>query len=306
MNDGIDPSNTSETLTFVAKAENAYDISQVLNTIYKPETDKNKKKDIQQYVTVKIGPAGIHFIVEEGKHYQGRVSFKSTFFQEYHFTPNLTGVVADQNQQEVMFRISLSMILDSLTIFGNSGYTQVQFLYKGYGSPLVLLLEEGNGGVETHCSIKTLEADDTLEFDLITPVSNKILIESENLLEAFGELDFTSTILNIALTPESPFFVLSTSGQMGSFKMEYCKKDTPDEIFEFFDLSNNINFNYQLALIKPCIKALTLAKKTRLTLTQEGLLSFTHIIPIGSQQHLVEFFILATTNQFDEDINIAF
>ena len=76
-------------------------------------------------------------------------------------------------------------------------------------------LEES--GVLTDCSIQTLEADETLDFDFCSAnVVNKIVIHAECLREAFAELDMSSDVLEILLSPSAPFFRLSTFGYAGT------------------------------------------------------------------------------------------
>eukprot|EP01132_Coremiostelium_polycephalum_P000463 gene463-584_t len=305
------PSNQEAQVAFVAKAENALDISSVLSTIYK--TDEGRKKDSPQIVTCKISPNAISFTIEEGKHFQGSVSFRSSFFQCYLCTPQddqqrvmtTTDAYQEQHVYFYTFKLNLSLLIDCLNIFGTSSMTTVQFLYQGYGHPFLLILQDN--GVATNCSIKTMDAEETLVFDLITPPSNKLFFESENLLEAFGELDYTSSNVNIYIAPEPPFFRLSTTGQLGSFRMDYCnQRKNPDDIFESYDLKHTINHNFQLSLIKPCIKALASAKKTRLSLTTNGLLSFQHIIATGPHHHYVEFYVVATSSNYPDDEEMQF
>lgn len=77
--------------------------------------------------------------------------------------------------------------------------------YQGYGHPLMLFLEEG--GVVTVCKINTQEPEETLDFDFCsTNVINKIILQSEGLREAFSELDMTSDVLQITVSPDKPYF----------------------------------------------------------------------------------------------------
>lgn len=77
--------------------------------------------------------------------------------------------------------------------------------YRGYGYPLMLFLEEG--GVVTVCKINTQEPDELLDFDFCsTKVVNKIILQSEGLREAFAELDMTSEVLQITMSPDKPYF----------------------------------------------------------------------------------------------------
>lgn len=69
----------------------------------------------------------------------------------------------------------------------------------------MLFLEEG--GVVTVCKINTQEPEETLDFDFCsTNVINKIILQSEGLREAFSELDMTSDVLQIIVSPDKPYF----------------------------------------------------------------------------------------------------
>lgn len=77
--------------------------------------------------------------------------------------------------------------------------------YQGHGQPLMLFLEEG--GVVTVCKINTQEPVGTLDFDFCsTNVISKIILQSEGLREAFSELDMTSEILQMTISPDRPYF----------------------------------------------------------------------------------------------------
>ena len=77
--------------------------------------------------------------------------------------------------------------------------------YSGYGFPLTLFLEEG--GVVTVCKINTQEPEEPIDFDFCsTDVTNKVILQSDSLREAFSELDMTSEILQITMSPCQPFF----------------------------------------------------------------------------------------------------
>ncbi|KAK3747994.1 hypothetical protein QZH41_014362 [Actinostola sp. cb2023] len=124
---------------------------------------------------------------------------------------------------------------ECLNIFGSSkdsgSFTTLKMCYKGYGFPLVLMLEEG--GVLTNCSIQTEEPDETLDFDFSSAnVLNKIIMKSECLREAFNELDMTSEVLQILMSPDNPYFRLSTFGYAGSTHSDFPKDSDMVESFE--------------------------------------------------------------------------
>lgn len=82
--------------------------------------------------------------------------------------------------------------------------------YNGYGYPLTLFLEEG--GVVTVCKINTQEPEEPIDFDFCsTNVTNKVILQSDSLKEAFSELDMTSEVLQITMSPSHPYFRYSNS-----------------------------------------------------------------------------------------------
>ena len=69
----------------------------------------------------------------------------------------------------------------------------------------------------TDCSIQTRDADETLDFDFTSAnVVNKIIMRAECLREAFAELDMSSDVLEILLSPSPPYFRLTTFGYAGT------------------------------------------------------------------------------------------
>lgn len=82
-------------------------------------------------------------------------------------------------------------------------------------------LEEG--GVITDCSIRTLEAEEILDFNFSAAnVLNKIILRSECLKEVFAELDTSSDLIEILLSPDPPYFRITTAGTAGDTKVISC------------------------------------------------------------------------------------
>ncbi len=76
-------------------------------------------------------------------------------------------------------------------------------------------LEES--GVLTDCKIQTHDAEDTLDFDFTSAkVLDKIIMEADGLREAFAELDMSSDVVEIQMSPAPPHFRLTTFGYAGT------------------------------------------------------------------------------------------
>ncbi|XP_018418963.1 PREDICTED: cell cycle checkpoint protein RAD1 [Nanorana parkeri] len=210
---------------------------------------------------------GIKVTVENAKCLQANAFIQAGIFQEFNI-----------QEESVMFRINLTVLLDCLTIFGSSALpatpTALKMCYRGYGHPLILFLEEG--GVMTVCKIHTQEPEETLDFDFCsTNVVNKIILQSEGLKQAFSELDMTSDFLQITLSPSKPYFRLSTFGNAGSAHLDYPKDSDLIEAFHCTETQTN---RYKISLLKPSTKALALSCKVSIRTDNRGFLSLQYMV----------------------------
>jgi len=211
--------------------------------------------------------------------------FQEDIFQQF----TLTG-------PSIQFRISLSVFLDCLNIFGSSPTTptSLQMLYRGYGNPLVLVLtEDKNTNMVTDVTINTMESEGLINFNFRgSPIHNKVIMQSSCLKEAFNELDWSSTYVKMVLSPDAPFFRLQTAGNLGSCQVDYPKDS--DEVFESFECTQTQENFYKLSVIQPTVKALGIASKTQVRMNQRGVLSLQHMISDSkiSETCFIDFFVL--------------
>ncbi|OCU02610.1 RAD1 checkpoint DNA exonuclease L homeolog isoform X2 [Xenopus laevis] len=210
---------------------------------------------------------GLKVTVENAKCLQANAFIQAGIFQEFNI-----------REESVVFRVNLTVLLDCLTIFGASAGpgtpTALKMCYQGYGHPLILFLEES--GVVTVCKINTQEPEETLDFDFCsTNVLNKIILQSEGLREAFAELDMTSEFLQIIMSPDKPYFRLSTFGNAGSAHLDYPKDS---DLIEAFHCTQTQTNRYKISLLKPSTKALALSCKVSIRTDNRGFLSLQYMI----------------------------
>ncbi|PKK19919.1 RAD1 checkpoint DNA exonuclease, partial [Columba livia] len=239
-----------------ASLDNARHLSSLLRAVH-----------FQDHATCFATANGLRVTVEDAKCIQANAFIQAEIFQEY-----------TVQEESVTFRINLSVLLDCLTIFGTSSLpgtsTALRMCYRGYGYPLMLLLEEG--GVVTVCKINTQEPDELLDFDFCsTKVVNKIILQSEGLREAFAELDMTSEVLQITMSPDKPYFRLSTFGNAGSAHLDYPKDS---DLMEAFHCNQTQTNRYKISLLKPSTKALALSCKVSIRTDAQGFLSLQYMI----------------------------
>nr|XP_033788890.1 cell cycle checkpoint protein RAD1 [Geotrypetes seraphini]XP_033788900.1 cell cycle checkpoint protein RAD1 [Geotrypetes seraphini]XP_033788907.1 cell cycle checkpoint protein RAD1 [Geotrypetes seraphini]XP_033788916.1 cell cycle checkpoint protein RAD1 [Geotrypetes seraphini] len=250
------PETGDDQYILVANLDNVRNLSNILKAIH-----------FKDHATCFATKNGIKVTVENAKSMQANAFIQAGIFQEYTI-----------KEDSVVFRINLTVLLDCLTIFGTNALpassTALRMCYKGYGHPVTLFLEEG--GVVTVCKIHTQEPEDTLDFDFCsTNVINKIILQSEGLREAFAELDMTSEVLQITMSPDKPYFRLSTFGDSGSAHLDYPKDS---DLMEAFHCSQTQTNRYKLSLLKPSTKALALSCKVSIRTDNRGFLSLQYMI----------------------------
>uniref|UniRef100_A0A8D2KQQ0 Cell cycle checkpoint protein RAD1 n=1 Tax=Varanus komodoensis TaxID=61221 RepID=A0A8D2KQQ0_VARKO len=271
--------NREDQNILVATLDNVRNLSNILKAIH-----------FKDHATCFATTNGLKVTVENAKCLQANAFIQAGIFQEF--------VVQEES---VMFKINLSILLDCLTIFGASSspgtQTALRLCYQGYGYPLTLFLEEG--GVLTVCKIRTQEPEELLDFDFCsTNVVNKIILQSEGLREAFSELDMTSDVLQIIMSPDKPYFRLSTFGNAGSAHLDYPKDS---DLIEAFHCNETQTNRYKISLLKPSTKALALSCKVSIRTDNRGFLSLQYMIRNEDGQIcFVEYYCSP-----DEDITAA-
>ena len=139
-----------------------------------------------------------------GKCLQANVHFPPTLFEEFEF---------DEHCECLEFRISLSLLLECLQIFGtaNLGFTSVQMscLAEEPETFNIILEEEG---IVTECAINIQDGEESdIDYNATFRSSeelNKLIIKSDCLRDAFNELAETpgATSITVLISPTAPFF----------------------------------------------------------------------------------------------------
>lgn len=77
----------------------------------------------------------------------------------------------------------------------------------------------------TVCKINTQEPEEPIDFDFCsTNVTNKVILQSDSLKEAFSELDMTSEVLQITMSPSHPYFRYITRTHSRPVCLHYLSK----------------------------------------------------------------------------------
>ncbi|KAH0550014.1 cell cycle checkpoint protein RAD1 [Cotesia glomerata] len=241
---------------FVAKLGNLKTLVQLLRSI-----------NFKEWATCCCSDNGVKITVEDSKCLQGIAYIPKIIFQEYNLA------------EDVIFKINLTVLVECLGMFWSSISTQgvsvmLQLMYKDVGHPVSVLIEED--GILTDCSLKTLEPDDLIDFNIEpSNVLNKVILNTEILRDIWSELDPTTDVIALLLSPDPPYFRISTSGFAGECHIE-IPHDT--ESIENFQCSIEATFCYQYSSMKPVMKALACANKVSLKTDSRGLLVFQFMV----------------------------
>ncbi|OAD57181.1 Cell cycle checkpoint protein RAD1 [Eufriesea mexicana] len=224
---------------------------------------------------------GLKVTVEDAKCMQASAYIPIRVFQVFNL------------KEDVIFKINLNVLVECLCMFwgninsqGNS--VALQLCYKGNGHPVTVLIEEN--GIITDCSLKTQDPDELLDFHLEPEnVLNKVVLQTELLKDVLSELDSTSELINLLLSPSPPFFRISTAGLAG-----LCHIELPHdgELVDNFQCTSKAISSYKLSHIKPAMKALSCANKVSLRTDTCGLLCFQYMVKT-EETHIcyIEYYI---------------
>nr|XP_061800564.1 cell cycle checkpoint protein RAD1-like [Nerophis lumbriciformis] len=274
------PQGDDEQYVLVASLDNVRNLSNILKAIA-----------FKDHAIFTATPNGLKVTVEDSKCLQANAFIQAEIFQEFTI-----------KEDQIGLQINLTVLMDCLSIFGGTAVpgasTALRLCYKGYGYPLTLFLEEGS--VVTVCKINTQEPEEPIDFEFCSSnVTNKVILLSESLKEAFSELDMTSEVLEITMSPSQPYFRLSTFGNAGSADYDYPKDSDMMELFHCTTTQSN---RYKMALLKPSTKALALSCKVSVRTDSRGVLSLQYMVRNDDGQIcFVEYYCCPNEEVDDED-----
>ena len=222
-----------------------------------------------------------------------------------------------------MGRGTSSAVSTAATGSGNVG---LQISYAGPGAKLELILEDGPVKCEAGVTTMDYEEIPRIQFgpNIASPLAidgstaatgpaptaniddetpNEVIISSELLLDALGELDWTgsvngtgSGVCTIKLSNDG--FELKSDGT----QVEYSTKDDAAVVFERFRVHRTSTSKYKISSLQQAYKALALATKVQLRVDTQGTLNLQLLVQTeDSNKSFVDFLIAAHVEPQDED-----
>lgn len=237
-----------------------------------------------------ISESGLKAIVEESKYVQASIYVSRGCFSEY----RLLG------DEEIAIRLNLTVITDCLSIFA-TGECSMKLIYKGKGAPLVLVLEQHDeDDLITEVSIKTKNEQPHLDFafDDEDESCNSVIIRGADFSNLLNEIHKSTEVLEMFLSPKSPYFRLTSLGVMqAESNVEIAKTS---DVFIKFDCHTASTVKYKMSHLRLAMKALSLASKVALRNDQSGLLGLQiMVLSDGESQIFIEYYITPLVDDFD-------
>jgi cell cycle checkpoint protein len=176
--------------------------------------------------------------------------------------------------------------------------------YDGPGAPLAVTLTEAS--IRTQCDLTTYEPEytDEIPFDR-QALALKVIMRGSWLYDAVQELSSTSPdkLTMYAKTVRGkPFFALSSSGTLGSARVEFNNQPQPSastninattetadhqptnllETFQLSDPQAVLRSSYKFSLIQKAARAMNVATKVSIRADTQGVLSLQFMIEVES------------------------
>mmetsp|Transcript_25953 Transcript_25953/g.65220 ORF Transcript_25953/g.65220 Transcript_25953/m.65220 type:complete len:280 (+) Transcript_25953:94-933(+) len=245
-----------------------------------------------QNVFFLVREEGITFVVEDFRNVQASMLVPRALFQDFSYRLN----------EVIEFKVVLSALVECLNLFGPTDTrTMLELSLPASREKLVLTLT--NGSVLTLVELRILDSDGTadLQFNAL-PILNKVIMRSDTLKEVLSELDWSNDAMVLLLSPDDPFFRISTVGPSASFQIDFPKDA---DVFEHFSCTQTQQTTYKLRFLQPCLKALAAASKTQVRVNQQGMLNLRHMVVVEHHQLnvFIDFFIACSDlDSDDEDV----
>ncbi|GAQ86775.1 Repair protein Rad1 [Klebsormidium nitens] len=232
----------------------------------------------QQDAICELSEHGMLIVVEESSCLQGKVYFRKELFKEYQYHANV----------RPRFGVSLTTLVDCLNTFASTaGTTALELRYPGTDMELILRLTD-ESRMCTDAEIRT-RIPDSVPYDFSIddddanepPVS--FAVKSSALKDAFEDLEWPGSSIQIALNPEPPVVTFRGEGH-GDLQIDFFY-DSQTDLFIAFQCDRAASFWYKYKFLRATTANIpgSILKDNRgskLTIDNRGLLKVQHIISI--------------------------
>ncbi|KAF2888003.1 hypothetical protein ILUMI_18170, partial [Ignelater luminosus] len=164
-----------------------------------------KAISFKEYAIVRPLEEGLKITIEETKCVETSAYIPSNLFTSYYIDTN----------EDIKFKLSLKVLTECLHIYGDDGNPSLKMTYKGVGSPLCLVIKHSEENITVDCEIYTLNVDEFADVSLAYECGlDKVVVNAGHLVDVLSDVDNTSDELELLLSPDPPYFRISTTSIM--------------------------------------------------------------------------------------------
>ncbi|XP_018321800.1 cell cycle checkpoint protein RAD1-like isoform X2 [Agrilus planipennis] len=158
----------------------------------------------KDFVVMRIMEEGMKITVDDMKCVETSVYIPSNIFFVYKI----------KCDEDIVFKISHKVFTECLHIFGDDGNPSMKMSYKGPGFPLSLVLKHQEENIIVDCEIKTMDVEDEFpDVNLAEECNlNNVVLNAGHFVEILSNIDHNSDELELFLSPEPPYFRITTYG----------------------------------------------------------------------------------------------
>lgn len=209
-----------------------------------------------------INEHGLKAVVEESKFVQATVYIEKCIFSMFCLN----------SEEEFSISVNLNVITDCLSVFANLD-SSVKLLYKGYGAPLVLILERHDEiDLITEVSVKTKEGEEPLEFEVNENDENynSVIVRGTHFSNLISDFNKRTDAIEWILSPTEPFFQITAFETCMKTQIQIHRQS---EVFLRFLCQKETRNQYKMSHIRLAAKALPFAHKVAIQTDSTGLLA---------------------------------
>ncbi|XP_056638354.1 cell cycle checkpoint protein RAD1-like [Diorhabda sublineata] len=241
---------------------------------------------MKDYVILRPMAEGLKLTLDEMKCVETSVYIPNSFFTNYNV----------DKSEEIIFKISLKVLVDILNIFGDEGSPSFKLSYAHVGAPLCIIMNHIEENITIDCEIRTMNVDDFDDVSLAGGCDvNKLVIKADILTELLNRLNNSADELSIKLSPDPPYFTLSATGIAGKSEVSISKNSDAVTLFQCQKTTTAV---YYFNNIRTVLKVMAYADKVGISTGDSGLLGLQLVITSDDKQMYVEYYV---TSQYLAD-----
>ncbi|KAF5277562.1 hypothetical protein FQA39_LY18453 [Lamprigera yunnana] len=244
-----------------------------------------KSITLKEYAIICIMNEGVKVTIEEMKCAETTAYIPVEVFASYTL----------KSQEDIKFKLSLKILTECLHIYEDETNHSLKMTYRGSGFPLCLLIKHNEEDVTIDCQIQTMDVDDNMHLLSDECTLYKVIFYANRFLDILMDLDSTSDDLELLLSPNPPYFRMSTSSTSGESVITISKDS---ELMIVFECENEFTSKYSFNYIKQIFKAMHFANKVSILINEYGLLGIQLLIDENDKKLYVEHRIMP---MFTED-----